>query len=318
MSSIAATGVVRLSVMTIMIVERAGVPSVPTNSIPVRMRGSSLNRRIPTDSDGHYCLPNEPSKYSQYESVAVIVVATGDFELYHELVSELRERDVNFTTIEPAEELPDRADVVLTGADDPVAVAESDTGVPIIEASPGSPRLAVDEALAALRGHDGRTVVGIDPGDVPGIAVLVGERVVATFQVSPEDVAEIVHEETADAPNPVVRIGDGARLIGARIIDDIEDVPIELVDETGTTPYLGAGVRGVADIIAAVNIARMEGEPVESREITPTEGELHRIQQRSREQSPENREIDAELARRVAVGELTIEEALVTHRKKRE
>ncbi len=243
--------------------------------------------------------------------MSVIVVATEDFELYHELVSELRERNVNFTTVEPGADLPDGTDILLVGADDRTA---TDVDIPVIEAAPGSPRLAVDEALTTMRGHDGRTVVGIDPGDVPGIAVLVGERVVATFQVPPEDVAEVVHEETADAPNPVVRIGDGARLIGARIIDDIEDVPIELVDETGTTPYLGAGVRGVADIIAAVNIARMEGEPVDNREITPTEGELHRIQQRSREQSPENREIDAELARRVALGELTIEEALTTHR----
>ncbi len=242
----------------------------------------------------------------------MLVVATEDFELYHELVTELRDRDVNFTTVEPTEEIPDGAEVVLVGADDDVTVDED---VPAIEASPGNPRLAVDEALATARGHDGRTVIGIDPGDVPGIAVLVGERVVATFQVPPGDVAEIVHQEVADAPNPVVRIGDGARLIGARIIDEIEDVPVELVDETGTTPYLGAGVRGVADIIAAVNIARMEGEPIESRDITPTEGEIHRIQQRSREQSPENREIDAALAQRVAVGELTIEEALVTHRK---
>jgi F420-0:gamma-glutamyl ligase len=67
-------------------------------------------------------------------------------------------------------------------------------------------------------------------------------------------------------------------------------------------------------VIAAVNISQMEGEVVDVREIEPTEGELTTIKRRSRERSPENREIDAELARRVAAGELTVEEALEEHR----
>jgi hypothetical protein len=33
---------------------------------------------------------------------------------------------------------------------------------------------------------------------------------------------------------------------------------VELVDETGATPYLGTGARGVRDILAAVNIAQIE------------------------------------------------------------
>lgn len=246
----------------------------------------------------------------------MIVVATEDFELYHELVSELRNREIAFTTIEPGQPFPERTDVVLTGRGETANLHS--TGVPILELTPGNPRSAIDEALARMRGREGQTVVGIDPGERPGIAVLVGERVVATFQVPPEDVADIVQDEVTDAPDPIVRIGDGARLIGARIIEDIEDVPIELVDETGTTPYLGAGVRGVSDILAAVNIARMEGERISSRDVEPTEGELKRIQKRSREQSPENREIDATLAHEVAVGQLTIREALDRHQTRSE
>ncbi|MEF8812919.1 MAG: hypothetical protein V5A55_03770 [Halovenus sp.] len=241
----------------------------------------------------------------------MIVVATEDFEVYHDVVGELRDRGVPFTTVEPEEELPAGADVLVTGADDTVDTRET---IPRVTARPGGARSAVEEALALLRGEDGRTVVGIDPGDQPGIAVLVDDMIVAVFRVPPERVAEVVREEVADAPEPLVRIGDGARLVGARIIEDLEDVPVELVDETGTTPYLGAGVRGLGDILAAVNIARIEGEPVEAREVEPTEGELRRIKQQSREQSAENRAIDAALARRVAAGELTIDEALARHR----
>ncbi|WP_336325961.1 hypothetical protein [Halovenus sp. HT40] len=241
----------------------------------------------------------------------MIVVATGDFELYHDAVTELQDRGVTFTTVEPGDELSEETEIVLTGTDDELDVAPD---VEIVRAEGGEARSAVEEVIALLRGGGGRTIIGIDPGEQPGIAVLAGDMIVATFQVPPERVAEVVHDEAEGASNPLVRIGDGARLIGARIIDDIEGIPIELVDETGTTPYLGAGTRGVADVLAAANIARMDGERVDERDLEPTGGELKRIQKRSRELSEENRTIDADLAKAVAVGEMTIREALDTHR----
>jgi hypothetical protein len=242
-------------------------------------------------------------------SVVTVVVATEDFEVYHDVVGELRDRGVRFTTVEPSGELPDGARIVIRGADDEVT-----TELPTVVADPNHPRKAVEEALAMLRGEKGRTVVGIDPGTRPGIAVLSGDMVVASFHVPIADAAEVVREEAKDAIDPVVRIGDGARLQGAQLIRELEDVRVELVDETGTTPYLGTGARGMGDVLAAVNIARLEGEIVEDRDIEPTAGELGVIKRRSRERSADNREIDEELARRVAAGELTIEEALAEHR----
>jgi len=240
----------------------------------------------------------------------VIVVATEDFEVYHGVVGELRDRGLTFTTVEPDEPLPEETTAVVTAADE----SHDPDGVDVVRADPDQPRRAVDEVAALLRGSDGKLIVGIDPGDRPGIAVLSGEMVVAAFQVPPDQVAAAVEEEVGDAVDPLVRIGDGARLLGARIIDDLGDVTVELVDETGTTPYLGTGARGMGDVLAAVNIARIEGEEIESREIDPTAGELKRIKQRSREASETNRAIDETLARRVAGGELTIEEALAEHR----
>jgi len=240
----------------------------------------------------------------------VIVVATEDFEVYHGVVQALRERSVEFTTIEPDDSLPERTSLVIVGPDEKTDAPEE---IPVVMARPDAPRRAVEDALARLRGGDGRTIVGIDPGEKPGIAVLVGDVVVAAFQVPPSDAAEVVAREVEDAVDPAVRIGDGARLVGSRIIDDI-DAPVELVDETGTTPYLGTGARGMGDVLAAANIARIEGEPTDSREIEPTAGEIQRIKDRSREESENNRAIDETLARRVAVGELTIDEALSEHR----
>lgn len=239
----------------------------------------------------------------------MIVVATADFECYHEVVGELQDRDLTFTTIERGESPPAATKVVITDVD---ARDEFD-GVPTVVAEPGEPRRAVDAALATLRGDDGRTVVGVDPGRKPAIAVLSGEIVVATFQVPLAAVVETIRRETATDPGAVVKVGDGARHVGARIVNELEDVRVELVDETGTTPYLGTGSRGMGDVVAAINIARLEGESLDRREIDPTAGELQRIKDRSRERSDAARTIDEELARRVAAGELTIEEALERH-----
>jgi len=237
----------------------------------------------------------------------VIVVATDDFEVYHGVVGELRERGVAFTTVEPDADLPEGAEAVITAGEG------VETDLPVVVADADAPRKAVEETLALLRGDGGRTVIGVDPGENPGIAVLSGETVVAAFQVPTERAADVVKGELEGAHDPLVRVGDGARMQGARIIDGLEDARVELVDETGTTPYLGTGARGMGDVLAAVNIARIEGEVVENRTIEPTEGEIQIIKSRSREQSDDNREIGTELARRVGRGELSLAEAIAEH-----
>ncbi|ELY42068.1 hypothetical protein [Natronorubrum sulfidifaciens] len=240
----------------------------------------------------------------------MIVVATSDFEVYHGVVTELRDRGTEFTTVEPDMSLPARTTVVITGSDH----ADGFDAVTTIVAKPDAPRRAVDQALAAVRGDGGQTIIGVDPGRKPGIAVLTGEMVVAAFQVPLSDAVDVIQREAAEATAPIVRVGDGSRLHGSKLVNELADVRVELVDETGTTPYLGTGARGMGDVLAAVNIARLEGAAVDTREIEPTAGELQVIKDRSRERSEENRAIDESLARRVASGELTIDEALAAHR----
>ncbi len=241
----------------------------------------------------------------------MIVVATSDFEVYHGVVNELRDRDVEFTTVEPTEDLPETTSVIITDAETRHSI---DTECETVTATPGEPRRTVEAALALLRDAGGRLVVGIDPGIEPGIAVLAGEIIVSAYHVPLSEAAETVHGEIEGVTDSIVRIGDGARIEAARIVDEL-DVSVELVDETGTTPYVGTGARGMGDVLAAVNIARIEGEQIDGREFEPTDGELQVIKNRSRERSEQNRTIDEALARRVASGELTLDEALEEHRK---
>jgi hypothetical protein len=239
----------------------------------------------------------------------VIVVATADFECYHDLVAELRDRAVEFTTVAPGEDLPPETTVVVTAADDPVPERADH-----VVAEAGDARAAVERALARLRDDDGRTVVGIDPGERPGVAVLAGDTVVAAFQLPLDDVAPTVRGEVADAPDPVVRVGDGARRWSARLVDALSPLPVELVDETGTTPSLGTGARGMGDVLAAVNIARRTGDRVEGREFDPTAGEIQRVKAESRRRTAGEVTIDEGLARRVALGDVSLDEAIDAHR----
>ncbi|MFB6112230.1 MAG: hypothetical protein ABEJ35_06815 [Halobacteriaceae archaeon] len=246
----------------------------------------------------------------------MLVLATANFEAYHAFVTELRNRGVTFTSVEPTDALPEDATIVLATPGDDLDALDT-AAVTVVRAEAAAPRAAVERAISLLRDEDGRTVIGVDPGDRPGIAVLVGNRVVAAFQVPRTEAAEVIHREAAEAVDPLVRVGDGARLAGAQLVEELDGLPVELVDETGTTPHLGAGARGSGDIVAAINIALQSGERTDTVDIEPTAGEIQVIQNRSRERTG-SETLPTELARAVAVGDLDLEEAIARHRDRRD
>ncbi|MFC7096730.1 hypothetical protein [Halobaculum marinum] len=244
----------------------------------------------------------------------MIVVATDDFALYHAAVAALRDRGATFTTLEPGAALPERAEAVISAPHD--RVSYRDEPVAHVTTTADDARAGVEEALGGLREGDGRVVVGVDPGDQPGIAVVSGDTVVAAFHVPLADAVPTVRAEVADEPDALVRVGDGDRLRSARIVNALDDVAVELVDESGTTPTLGRGAagKGMADVLAAVNIARMEGEAVETRDVEPTPGEIQRIKNESRDASGGDLTIGDDLARQVALGEVTLADAVAEQR----
>ncbi len=181
------------------------------------------------------------------------------------------------------------------------------------------PETAVNQALRLLRDSapPERAIVGIDPGEELGIAVIANGIVEAVYRVPLKQTVEIIQKVRQDYPDIVVRIGHGARLVGIPLANTLiaQGVSVELVNERGTSPYLGKGTAGigVADIVAAINIAHTRGANFVHQEIAPSRGEIRQIQEKSRERSKGRTTISRKLAERVAKGEMTLDDALAEH-----
>ncbi len=217
----------------------------------------------------------------------------------------------------PSERIPSSVGVIITTEDESHNIDFRRDRVIIAD---GRPQAALDMACSMLFGEDfEEIVIGIDPGNYPGIAVLGNNKTVSVHHVSIGEVCPLVKRIMRDYRDKklLVRIGHGARLIRTRLINDLLDLGlrIEMVDETGTTPHLGKGVHGqvVSDIIAATNIARIKGKNVGKQYIEPSHGEVRVIQEHSREYSNGRMTIPRLLARAVAKGEMTLGEAVEKH-----
>lgn len=183
-----------------------------------------------------------------------------------------------------------------------------------IPATEDTVEIAVERAIQASRGLDSavQLVFGIDPGPRPGIAWLADGIVVGSAQL---EQIELVADHITGLASAVkhqrmcVKVGDGAPLLRDRIINQLILRGIETlqVSEYKTS----SGSRMKTHLHAATRIALMGGNRIYSvRELNPTDGDLREIKRQSRIQSSGNLTISTELARRVACGELSLDEAI--------
>jgi len=237
----------------------------------------------------------------------VLGVMTEDFRLYHDLVAELKARDIPFVSLSFSRRIPENVGVIVTSPKEaervrrPHVVAEADIGA------------AIARALQVLQGKTRweEVLVGIDPGAEPGVAVVGDGQVLATYHApSPEGVAGIVREALGTFPSlrRRVRIGHGDRTNRNRILNALarEGLPTEIVDEAGTTDRTQD-----PDVGAAIKIAFVPGvRATPPYDVEPTPGEVREIQRRSRVTSEGGVTISKDLASRVARGEISLDEAI--------
>ncbi len=245
-----------------------------------------------------------------------VAVVTDDARVYYRAVKLLKEYGVPFLSLRVGERIPYDVEVVLTGEADegnvdfPVKVIVRDDDF-------------MDELIARLEGRRFRRVyVAIDPGERPGLCVVADNRIIEVHHLkSPRDV-DVIIELLKKYPNAKIKIGHGAKRQRALMLRALEkvlghDYRVILVDEWGTTPKVGGvEVSQVQDIVAAINIGLREGREVTIGELLdvrePTRREIEDIKRRSREISG-NITIPSKLARDVALGRITLEEAIQRH-----
>ncbi len=201
-----------------------------------------------------------------------IGIMTEDFTVYHDLIAALRARELPFISLDPGSEIPISIGVVIVAEGErPVAWVPTvhvaryprDATAPISEI-----QSAIDGAIGHLRGGIKNVIVGIDPGLYPGVAVLADGYLIHTYHLTRTDALRtVVRDIRRWHKGPIsARIGNGSPAERDQAIDILldEEVPVQIVDEGGTTK------KGVdPDIRAAIHIARYS--PV-IRSVNPSHG----------------------------------------------
>jgi hypothetical protein len=239
-------------------------------------------------------------------------ILTEEPRVYFDMLTALRSEGLKHVSLDFSEPIPANIAVIVS------TEAERDR-IPFDKVvTDRDPTLAIAKVKAILSGEKGlaKIVVGVDPGDRPGIAAVAtdGTELARTQASCPETVLAEV-DRIAESHSPatvVVRIGNGDRTNRNRIFNMLWDsgYETEIVDERNTTKR-----SKTPDEDAAYEIALTPGyAPKKRQEISPGPGEIRNIQRLSRLKSEGALTVSRDLAERVALGQISMEEAIARQR----
>jgi len=203
---------------------------------------------------------------------AKIAVATVSGKAYYLIVDELKKRNVPFISITPYDPVPMEIKVVITTEKERPLINHEN----VLTLKEGEdPQALVNQALQQLEGKNiyEKIVIGVDPGEVLGVAVLADGKVIKTgncFSIK-ETVDEIgnIIESLKDVKTSTitVRVGDGVPEYKEKLLRALDrrlpkNVELESVSEAGTDRYISEAKhrRGIRDIVSAIKIARRNGQ----------------------------------------------------------
>ena len=249
-----------------------------------------------------------------FNSMKTLGVYTKDFSLYHDLLKALKKRGLAYVSLPSTKNIPSRIGVILTSHKEMHDIKSKKTiAVDVYD----SINHAVDLALQILIGKEmySKIFIGIDPGERPGIAI-VGDDILLqkTYVDSPEKVANMIKRFLREYPaiETHIRIGHGSIITRNRIINSLIpfEIPIEIVDETKTTPSQQIR-RAEKDSEAAAVIALLSGGKVQTRlPLAPTRGAIRNVQKHSRQLTNGKFTISEKIALEVLQGKISLKEAI--------
>jgi len=207
---------------------------------------------------------------------AEIALATVSGKAYYLLVNELKKKRIPFLNLKPDDPVPLEVKVVITTKKERSKVNHNNV---LIFEENTDPSMIVNEAIRIIRGKQNyeKVSIGIDPGEVFGIAVVADGTVIETqnsFSLSEtvKKVSKIVNQLTNKQSSITVKIGDGVpkyKEILLHMLDEKlpEKVVLESVRETGTSrpPAKAKHRRGIRDMMSAIKIANRTGQKFQRR-----------------------------------------------------
>jgi len=202
---------------------------------------------------------------------AKIAVATVSGKAYYLIVSELKRKNIPFLSLTPNDPIPIEIKVVITTEEEQRLINHEK----ILAHREGvNPEALLNEALQILRGKDHyeKIVIGIDPGEVFGLAVLADGKVIETencfgIEETLDKVKNALNNlERTPVTSVSVKVGDGVLTYKEKLLRVLDDalplnVTLESVSEVGTDRYLNQTKhrRGLRDIVSAIRIAGRNG-----------------------------------------------------------
>ncbi|MEM3442236.1 MAG: hypothetical protein QW667_00545 [Candidatus Bathyarchaeia archaeon] len=200
-----------------------------------------------------------------------IAVATVSGKAYYLIVSELKRRNIPFLSLTPNERIPVEIKVVITTEGEKKSINHEN----VLAYKEGMrPEELINEALQILQGREyEKIVIGVDPGEVFGVAILADGKVIETgncFSVGEisakiKDYLKTIRRTAATSVS--VKVGDGAPAYKEKLLRALDyalpsDVKIECVSEAGTDRHINETKhrRGLRDIVSAIRIAGRSGQ----------------------------------------------------------
>lgn len=172
-----------------------------------------------------------------------IAVATVSGKTYYNLVTELKNRGLSFLSLRPWDTMPLDVDVIITTEKEHDLVKHPKV---LIYEDNMDPTIIIDEAVRFIQGKKNyeKVVVGIDPGETFGVAILGDGNVIEAFSCSSsKELVEAIIKAFRKIPTSVnvVKVGNAPIYTKEllHLLDDAlpEHVPIEIVSEAGTSHF---------------------------------------------------------------------------------
>lgn len=215
---------------------------------------------------------------------AKVAVATVSGKAYYLIVNELKKRNIPFMSLLPQDPIPTEVKVVITTKEEQHQISHDKI---LTYENGAEPEALITEAMRIIQGKESyeKIVIGVDPGEVFGLAVLADGKVIDTencfsIEETLNKIKNVIKSfEKVNVNSLHIKIGDGVPKHKESLLHILDDalpksIILESVSEVGTNRHLNNAQhrRGVRDIVSAIKIAGRNGQEYARRKSDESNG----------------------------------------------